>query len=263
MAAEISLLDYADGSGGFALAPFFRGGSPVEGARWGMSLMAAGSMRFRWDEENPVRDGFLSRVLGGRVASAVELVHSKTVVESSRAGDTAGLRADAVATASREVVPVVTVADCVPILLFDPATGARAAVHSGWKGTGIAAACVDFMRSRFGTDPRDVLAAVGPHIGACCYSVDSERRELFAREFGASSVRGSCLSLTGANLAVLARAGVPEGNVVVARECTCCARLASGASAFGSFRRQAAGLPESVGMDGRSRAMTVQAAFVL
>ena len=77
----------------------------------------------------------------------------------------------------------VMAADCVPLLMADRKTGAVAAVHAGWRGTavGAARAAVDTLQRHFGTTPADLVVAVGPSIGACCYDVGGELVEAFAR----------------------------------------------------------------------------------
>ena len=82
--------------------------------------------------------------------------------------------ADGLVAVEPGTVLAVHAADCVPILLADPRTGAVAAVHAGWRGTaaGIASEAVTVMVDRFGTRPEDVLAAIGPSIGPCHYEVD-------------------------------------------------------------------------------------------
>ncbi len=76
-------------------------------------------------------------------------------------------------------------ADCVPILLCDPTRKAVGAVHSGWRGTvgKIAAAAVEKMAAEFGSDPGDIHAAIGPHIGKCCFQVDTPVYEEFLAAF--------------------------------------------------------------------------------
>jgi len=75
----------------------------------------------------------------------------------------------------------VKVADCVPILLADARRGAVAAIHAGWRGTaaGAAKAAVEALRLRFEANPADLVAAIGPSIGPCCYRVGQEVRAAF------------------------------------------------------------------------------------
>jgi len=138
-----------------------------------------------------------------------------------------------------DVTLTVTVADCLPIFLVDTVTGAFGLVHSGWKGTGIVVDAVAAMTARHGTRPQDVVATIGPGIGACCYRVPEERAALFAERFGAAAVTRDLgpeprLDLRAANAALLREAGVSEIGVVT--ECACCSPR------LGSFRRQG---PES------------------
>jgi YfiH family protein len=91
-------------------------------------------------------------------------------------------KGDALVTRTPGVAISVRTADCFPILLADPETRSVAAIHAGWRGTaaGIVRSSLDRMRSEFGTDPRNVFAAIGPGIGKCCYEVGIE----VARQFG-------------------------------------------------------------------------------
>ena len=80
-------------------------------------------------------------------------------------------------------------ADCVPILLADPRRRVVAAVHAGWRGTlaRIVAKTLGRMRLEFGTRPEDVVAALGPAIGPCCYEVGPEVAQAFAGQFAQAS----------------------------------------------------------------------------
>lgn len=281
----------------WAVLPFYKNGAPFEGLAakgsesqkrlaslkiprplWGMTLKAAGSMRFRWNETNSNRDQFFlglcarfSKAGGTKSGGAdkqivpLELIHSKIVFDVKEAGDTFQKQGDGIITQNKNLIPVVTVADCVPIYFYDSKTGAFGVAHSGWKGTGIAAQAVAMMEKNYGSNPRDILAAIGPHIHDCCYLVDKERAQCFIDNFGSGCVQKVSqaqgagglfrLSLLRANLNVLTAAGVLEENIVAAKNCTACEEL------FGSFRREAAAL--DVPAQEKARLFTTQAAFVI
>jgi YfiH family protein len=125
-------------------------------------------------------------------------------------------------------VVAVKTADCIPILLVDQRHRAVAAVHAGWRGTAarIAARAIDAMRENFGTDPRDLHAAIGPGIGPCCYEVGPE----VAAHFGLEG--RTHIDLPAANRKQLLEGGVPSGQIETAELCTMCHP-----EEFDSFRR--------------------------
>ena len=137
------------------------------------------------------------------------------------------------------VAIAVRAADCAPLLLADSSTGAVAAVHAGWRGTaaGAAPAAIEALAREFGTKPEDLVAAIGPSIGPCCYEVGTELVDAFAaaghprhlidRWFQAKPPeRGSRerpklrLDLAGANRDQLTLAGVPEESIYACGLCT-------------------------------------------
>ena len=132
-------------------------------------------------------------------------------------------------------------ADCVPILLADRRTGSVAAVHAGWKGTaaGAAIVAVRALTSRFGTNPADITAAVGPSIGPCCYEVGQELAGHFAahpeRTTWFSPDAKPRLDLWRATRDQLTRAGVLARHVHLCRLCT-----SDHPSLFHSYRRDGA-----------------------
>ncbi len=73
------------------------------------------------------------------------------------------------------------VADCVPMLVCDPAGGAAAAIHAGWRGTcaRVGRAAIDAMRHEFGSDPANLIAAIGPSVGPDDYEVGESLSEAF------------------------------------------------------------------------------------
>ena len=144
--------------------------------------------------------------------------------------------ADIAVTDDPFVALTVRVADCVPILLADR-RGPTAAVHAGWKGTaaGAVIAAVESLDSRYGTRPADVIAAVGPSIGPCCYEVGAELSANFRTHpdasawftndakptFALTATAGKPhLDLWRATRDQLLRAGVPSGQIYVCELCT-------------------------------------------
>ena len=124
-------------------------------------------------------------------------------------------------------------ADCVPLYFVDTKNRAVALAHSGWRGTvARMGRCVtEKMKEVYGTDPADLVAAVGPSICQACYEVSEDVAEAFAQEFrgfGQSDEiligRGGGkyqLDLWRANEIVLTEAGIPAGQIQVTDICTC------------------------------------------
>jgi len=83
---------------------------------------------------------------------------------------------DALITDQPGVTLLLRFADCLPILLYDPAHQAVGLAHAGWRGTvaGVARATVAAMREAFGSHPEDLVVGLGPAIGPCCYEVGPE-----------------------------------------------------------------------------------------
>ena len=88
-------------------------------------------------------------------------------------------------TAECGVLLTIRIADCLPVLLVDPRQRVAAAVHSGWRGAlgRVIEKSVGDLRRSFGSDPRDLIASLGPSIRACCYDVGEEVVEGFYGKF--------------------------------------------------------------------------------
>ena len=136
---------------------------------------------------------------------------------------------DGLVTNTPGVALVVFTADCTPILLHDPVTGAVGAVHAGWRGTasGIVAKAVDTMVSAFGCKPSDICAAIGPNIGACCFETDNDVPEAMISALGDEAkpfirAKGDKfhLDLKQINSLWLRRKGV--ANISISDYCTAC-----------------------------------------
>jgi polyphenol oxidase len=95
------------------------------------------------------------------------------------------LRGDALITQTPRLLLAVQTADCIPILLADPRNRVVAAIHAGWRGTlkRIAEKTVGRMRMVFGTEPTEIMAALGPGIGRCCYEVGADVVKEYAGQF--------------------------------------------------------------------------------
>jgi YfiH family protein len=119
----------------------------------------------------------------------------------------------------------VQVADCIPVLVFDPAQRAVGAFHAGWRGTvaGIAAIGVAAMREAYGSDPANMLAAIGPGIGPRSYVVGDAVREAFTANFAYADAlfdTETRLNLWEANRRQLLDAGLAAEHVTVLGEDT-------------------------------------------
>ena len=124
---------------------------------------------------------------------------------------------------------VVFTADCTPILLHDPVTGAVGAAHAGWRGTAldIAGKTVQAMVDTFGCRAADIRAAIGPNIGPCCFEADEDVPLALEESFGKAVgewIRPSgnkfYVNLKAINALALRRAGV--ASVEISQECTMC-----------------------------------------
>jgi YfiH family protein len=168
----------------------------------------------------------------------VRQVHGARVVRAARPGPPLE-EADVVLSAEPGVAACVSIADCVPVLVADPATGTVAAVHAGWRGTLARAAAegVAALARAAGAPTERLLAAVGPSIGPCCYEVSADLAARFRAELGPAVVADGerpRLDLWGANARVLADAGLRAERIEVLRRCTSCER-----DLFFSHRRDA------------------------
>jgi YfiH family protein len=126
----------------------------------------------------------LREVIGSETRVArVHQVHGKEVHIVTAENVSEKPAGDGMVTATPGIILAVASADCVPILLTDAREKVVAAIHAGWRGViaGIAREAVAAMET-LGVKSRDLLAALGPSIGMCCFEVDAELANRFARE---------------------------------------------------------------------------------
>jgi YfiH family protein len=238
-----------DDDGTAARFPFIVDGNPVCecGGRAAPSCLvsgrAAGSMTFIPGMEQPVREAFFRAqdIPPECVYSLIQL-HSRSVfvIDAGMLSPSLTREGDGMVSLSPEVFLSVTVADCLPVFLLDIERGFFAVLHSGWKGTGIAARALALMRE---VGCRPEAAVLGPCIQACCYCVDEKRARAFEAEFGGAAPEmlllepvsqyrdgGAFLDLQAANIRLLAGAGV--------RHIACCTDCTFTDERLGSYRRE-------------------------
>jgi YfiH family protein len=191
-------------------------------------------------------------------------IHSD-VIHSFPAAPAQPCKGDASTTNRAGLLLAVQTADCVPILLVDPRKRAVAAVHAGWRGTlgRIVEKTVGRMRAEFACRPQDLIAALGPSIGPCCYEVSAEFVTKFGAQFADAAEyfdeprsgdepnplqwlnmappghqpppKNVHLDLWRANRSQLLAAGLRQGNIFVTNLCTACRR-----DLFFSYRKEGA-----------------------
>ena len=161
-------------------------------------------------------------------------IHSD-IVRGVTAEDANGLchrsypKCDALVTNTPGVALLVFTADCTPLLLHDPVTGAVGAAHAGWRGTAqaIGARVVEAMVENYGCKPENIRAAIGPNIGLCHFETDADVPEAMIAAFGEEAKQFITqkgekyhLDLKEINAMVLRRAGVQH--IEISDACTMC-----------------------------------------
>ena len=174
--------------------------------------------------------------------AALHQVHGTRPHRAEKVGPPGTVRGDALISNDPDWTLAVSVADCVPLLLYDPRTGAAAAVHAGWRGAaaGVVGNAIEALQREFSVDPAELRAAIGPNVSAPAYQVGPDVVASF-REAGfpadlATPDRDAPgrfrLSVAGGVLHALIRAGVAEDRIVDGGWCT-----ASDPDRFYSHRR--------------------------
>ena len=216
----------------------------------GVSPFPSGSLNlagFDQDSAENIRENrrrLLSALGGSWTLAACWQVHGSDVrvVRGPEDRESEQSRCDALTTNLSGVLVGVKTADCVPVLLGDPLTGACAAVHAGWRGTlaGIVGRALSKMAEEFGTRAEDVRACIGPAALGCCYEVGPEVVAAFREKFSYADALfeptrdGHALAdLHRANAEQLAESGVRPERIHALALCTMCR-----ADLFFSYRRE-------------------------
>ena len=158
--------------------------------------------------------------------AVVKQIHSDRVVLVESAGPQG--EGDAMISRVPGIALAIRTADCLPILIADSRNRAVAAVHAGWRGvvSEIAPKAIQAMHDQFGSKPEDLLVAIGPGIGPCCFEVGPEVSIQFGLE-GRTKV-----DLIETTCRQLGRNGVSEGQISTSGLCSFC-----DPSLFESYRR--------------------------
>jgi polyphenol oxidase len=158
--------------------------------------------------------------------------HSNNVLKVNTPGEYR--ECDALITNTIHVALVVTAADCVPILLFDPINKAIGAIHAGWRGTIglIVKRAVEKMKAEYKTDPARLLAYIGPSASVCCYEVGGEVAVMFGNKVVPYDNKRIFIDLKKENTLQLLQQGVLGNNIEVSLSCTICEK-----ELFHSYRR--------------------------
>jgi len=172
-----------------------------------------------------------------RIFTLNQVHSSKVFVIKEELGDSER-EGDAIVTGLKGIGIGVFTADCQPILLVDANASIMAVVHAGWRGTlsQITKRTLLTMKEKYGVDPSNICAALGPSIGRCCYEVGEDVASLFKNRFenwekflSKRSAPKYVLDLKEANRTGLSEQGVR--NIEVMDVCTKCD------TEFHSYRR--------------------------
>jgi len=203
----------------------------------GVSAFPQGDLNlagFNEDEAENIfenRHRFLAAFDGDFHLAMVWQVHGdqiKSVNSLADIGDSEE-KADAIVSNLTNVLAGAKTADCVPVLIGDPKTGAFAAIHAGWRGTvqSIVRKAVERLKRDYGADPSDMIAAIGPAAGCMNYEIGSDVIDAFAENFEGSEKYFSAtreghalVDLHAANRDQLIDCGVPVANIFTAPFCT-------------------------------------------
>jgi YfiH family protein len=161
--------------------------------------------------------GFEAEALAGSLQ-----VHGTEILEVTKAGITEGF--DALITQKKGLLISVSIADCTPILLADPTTGALAAIHAGWRGTvqQITQKTLERLRLTYGVQAQNCFAWIGPCIDECSFEVGAEVAAQFEPDF-IKAIEGNkqyYVDLKRANWDQLLQAGVPAAHIEIDQRST-------------------------------------------
>lgn len=226
-----------DQAGGVAHGFSTRMGGVSEGMWASLNLGTS-----RGDDPDHVRENYhrFMAAIGAQEGKLVKAnqVHKGTVRVVTSADwkedicEKADFEADGLMTATPGVALMISVADCIPVLLYDPVRRVVAAAHAGWRGTaeGIVTRTVERMKEVYGCNPGDILVAIGPGICPQCFETHEDVPNAMMATMGTPVLQHIqikdngkfSVDLKGINAKRLEQAGVNPSNIAVSQECTSC-----------------------------------------
>lgn len=198
-----------------------------------ISVRNDGSMKFSGDDTNfelirSNRKKFLtSNGVSLENLVSADLVHANTVeIVSKENGGQFISKTDGLITAEKGLFLSVTVADCLPIVIFHPGKEILCLLHAGWRGleSKIIDKALTTLQNTYDIDPSELLIGIGPAIGSCHYEVNAELAEKFSQYPDAILKRDSKVFLDLKKIAQkqLMELGVQESNIETSDICTYC-----------------------------------------
>lgn len=207
----------------------------------GVSKGAFSSLNLRWnggdDPENVVKNyHILADAIGFDPGKLVltRQTHSD-IIRRVTSADAQGFdnrnypECDGLITNQPGTALAIFTADCTPVLLWDPVTGAVGAAHAGWRGTAakIAAKTVLAMMESYGCRPENIRAAIGPNIAQCCFETDADVPEAMESAYGSAAKayiiqkgKKYYVNLKAINALALKELGVRH--IEISDDCTAC-----------------------------------------
>jgi hypothetical protein len=192
-----------------------------------LSEKSDGNMRLSGKNSIENRKIFLQKCgLSDYKIVSAQLEHGSNVEIAKRRSPEIIKRADGLISKDRDVLLSVTVADCLPIYLFEPEKKAFGILHAGWKSLekGIIQEAVDKMKQEFGVNPRNLLAGIGPGIDICHFEVKEDFQEKFADfpQFFTEKEGETFFDLKKLAEFLLVKQGILKQNIKVSRACVFC-----------------------------------------
>lgn len=204
------------GKGDFLGIPYiFHHGLNLNGFLYGFTTKAIGKEEvIKKFEEN-----------GFKLLTAHQ-IHSSKVIKVGK-NSKEKVICDGLLTDDRGLFIGVKTADCLPILIFESEKKVAGAIHAGWKGTlkEVALEGIKRMEEEFGSNPRELIAILGPCISVCCYEIGSDVERILLSSFPESIERRgrkSYFDLRRANKNLLLKGGLKEENIYEIPLCTMC-----------------------------------------